>query len=520
MRKTLFPLLPLWLAAACATEVGAPDPVQGGAQNAGKALGDAACASARGEALLVALEDGDAVLLDPRTGALLHGYETGTNAFGAAFSRDGRRAFVTDKSAGTLSEVSRETGATLASIYVGAVPQQPAVTGDGRMYIPLAGESAVAVVDIDGALSLLRKIPTGEGTKPHIVALSPDDDALWVTVQGRDPKVLSIALTPEGEETAVEHRYDLVPRVVAAARGEAWFTAHHSTGIHSISLSDGKAKTPFVDAYGAGSEPKNQIEGVDVTDDGELVALTHEGRKVAIVLDAGGASAEKVFETPTLSNKPYWVTLDPSRTVVYVSIPGSGAVQAYDLTGCTDGPLWTAEVGGKPKRMAVSTAALDGRGDEPVDEEHVLYFGRLEVQGAALKSALGRAPRAGEEVTLRVFLDEVASFVEGPYALATAAHLFVRFDGQSSFTEIQGLPTAWYNARGPDAVWSESAADVELTIPAQADRVEIFMSFDRVSYHGGSCYLAYDMMECPDSFPIDSAYVSNFGENFAIAVGE
>ncbi len=353
--RTLLPLLSLLPAAATAAE----NPLAGisAAASAGKAD---ACAEkwVKGTELLVALEGGGAVTLDPKSCAIQKRFDTGPDAFGALYSPDGQRAFVTDKKNGTLSEIDVATGAVRATIPVGATPQQPAMTADGRIYIPLSGGSAIAVVDARSGLSSLRTVPIGDGTKPHIVSLSPDGKTLWATVQGRDPKVVSIEITADGEGALKEYRYDLVPRVVYATNEGAYFTAHHSTGVHHVSLADGKVTTPFVDASGPHSEPRKQIEGIVASDDGRLFGYTHEGRKAMTFVkrDASGR-ARKVFEAKNLSSQPYWVSVDPSGKVAYVSIPGSGTVEAYAMAGaCKGTKLWTATVGAKPKRMAVTGA--------------------------------------------------------------------------------------------------------------------------------------------------------------------
>lgn len=295
--------------------------------------------------LLVALEGGGAVTLDPRDGKVLATHATGSDAFGAAYSFDGRRAFVTDKQAGALVEIGGER------LEVGRGAQQPAVASDGRIYIALSGEAAVAVVQ---GRSVVRRIDTGKGTKPHIVSLSPDGRWLWATVQGSDPKVIAIEITPEGEKAAREFRHDLVPRVISAANDGAWFTAHHSTGLHFASLADGKVTTPYLDENGPHSEARKQIEGVAASPDGRRIALTHEGRRALVILEFAEGKARKVAEAVPLADNPYWVTLDPSLEVAYVSIPARGIVEAYSLRSAAAQFLWRAEVGGKAKRMAVS----------------------------------------------------------------------------------------------------------------------------------------------------------------------
>lgn len=307
--------------------------------------------------ILVAVENGGAASINAKTGAARKKFTTGPNAFGALYSRDGLRAFVTDISTGMLSEVDRTTGAVLSSVDVGGTPQQPAITSSGRIYIPLSAGNAVAVVEAGttkGApMTLARTIPAGTGSKPHIVSLSPDQKTLYVTVQGVDPRVMSIEVTASGEGPIKDYRYDLVPRVVAAASGRAFFTAHHSTGMHEVNLATGAVSTPYMDEFGAASEARKQIEGVAATADGKRVSLTHEGRKSLVVFDVAGMKTEKVLDVDNLAGVPYWTSLDPNGQVAYVSIPATGTVQAYGIGEGCSAPLWTATVGGKVKRMAV-----------------------------------------------------------------------------------------------------------------------------------------------------------------------
>jgi DNA-binding beta-propeller fold protein YncE len=319
---------------------------------------ESCAATPSADEILVAVEDGGAATVNAKTGAARKKFSTGPNAFGALYSRDGVRAFVTDKNTGMLSEIDRTTGTVLSSINVGVTPQQPAITSSGRIYIPLSTGGAIAVVEAGttkgAAMSLARTIPAGTGSKPHIVSMSPDQKTLWVTVQGADPRVMSIELTTSGEGAIKDYRYDIVPRVVDAANNGAWFTGHHSTGMHKVDLATGVVSTPYMDEFGASSEAKKQIEGAATSANGNLVAITHEGRKALVVFEMSGTKANKLLDVDNLSATPYWASLDPNGQVAYVSIPGSGTVQAYGIgDGCGSTPLWTANVGGKVKRMAV-----------------------------------------------------------------------------------------------------------------------------------------------------------------------
>lgn len=148
----------------------------------------------------------------------------------------------------------------------------------------------------------------------------------------------------------------------------------------------------------------------------------------------------------------------------------------------------------------------------------VVYFGDQEVRNGALKSSTGDLPKRGETATLEVFVPELARFVSSEYLIALTPHLFVRYKATDGFQEIPNVAQGSYRARGPMADWDHPDAKVPLAVPADADRIEVFVRFDRVWVIGGSCYLAYDMTECPDTKPADDGYVSNYARNFTIAV--
>lgn len=147
-----------------------------------------------------------------------------------------------------------------------------------------------------------------------------------------------------------------------------------------------------------------------------------------------------------------------------------------------------------------------------------IYFGNLEVRAGQLKSADGTLPQPGEAVSLRLFLPELASFLCRDYCMALSPQLHLRYKGTDDFQEVPGLPKGSYYLRGPQAYWPTDQADILLFVPADADRIEVYMYWGRTSWNGATCYLAYDVTECPDSFGIDGAYLSNYGRNFLIAV--
>lgn len=300
--------------------------------------------------VLVALENGGAVLLNAENGKVLQTFKTGPNAFGALFSPCGKRAFITDKETGNLVEVDPKTGAEISSLKVGINPQQPALHTDGTMFIPLSGEASVAVVDLK--TRTVEKVSTGAGSKPHIVSLSPDQKTLWVTVQGMDAKVVAFSVEEGKLKLLKEFRYDIFPRVISAMNGTALFTGHHSTGLHLAKLGEDRPTTPYMDTNGNGSEAAKQIEGIATIPGKELAAITHEGRKALVLLS--GNALKNACDISPLADKPYWVSLDSAGEVAFVSIPGKALVEAYDVKTCNKKALWSQDVGGKAKRMSLS----------------------------------------------------------------------------------------------------------------------------------------------------------------------
>lgn len=148
----------------------------------------------------------------------------------------------------------------------------------------------------------------------------------------------------------------------------------------------------------------------------------------------------------------------------------------------------------------------------------LVYFGRLEVEAGALKSADGSLPQPGDAVTLRLFLPELGQFLCRDSCMALHPHLFVRFKGSEDFQEVPGIPQGDYVSRGPAQSWPRDTADVVLYIPSDADRLEAYMYWGRIGWNRATCTLSGGVMDCPSWFDLSSEYLSNFGRNFRLDV--
>ena len=92
---------------------------------------------------------------------------------------------VVNKDASTVSVISLESGATLATLPTGTGPHEVAASGDGRLavvtnYGAQQGGNSLTVVDL-GRLTVARTIDLGEYRRPHGIVFLPDNRRVAVT---------------------------------------------------------------------------------------------------------------------------------------------------------------------------------------------------------------------------------------------------------------------------------------------------------------------------------------------------
>ena len=96
-----------------------------------------------------------------------------------AVSRDGRRLFVANEDAATMSVVDVDGGAVVASVPVGREPEGVGITPDGRwVLITNESDNSVSVID-SGTLKIVGSVQVGK--RPRDVAFTPDGRAAYVS---------------------------------------------------------------------------------------------------------------------------------------------------------------------------------------------------------------------------------------------------------------------------------------------------------------------------------------------------
>jgi YVTN family beta-propeller protein len=305
---------------------------------------------------------GTASLVDLAAGRVLSEVAVGDAPFAAALAADERFAVVTNRGSGTLSvlEITLDGMKPAATIPVGDEPRGVALAPDGRRaWVALAGEDAVAVVDLSGR-RVVKKIPVG--TEPWHLALTPDGKRLAVgnarggsvtvvsaaagevlhTVRMKGRNLRGVAVSPDGAWAYVPH---ISERGFPATRDNidrGWVVANR---LGRVSLSgEGPREAIALDPRG---EAVGDVDGAAVSPDGRTVAMTAGGTHELLLLGEslpfvafGGPDDHidpdlrgdgKRFRRVPLGGRPLGVAFAPDGKTVVVANYLGNALQVVDV---------------------------------------------------------------------------------------------------------------------------------------------------------------------------------------------
>ena len=165
--------------------------------------------------------DGIAVV-DTATHKIVQVLHAGSDPEQFALSRDGKKLFVANEDAATMSVVDVASGAVVERVPVGREPEGVAVTPDGR-WVLISNESDDSVSIIDtGTLKIVKSVQVGK--RPRDIAFTPDGHAAYVSGEF-DASVYRMAI-PQGApvERVVQLRKEARPMAVVldAASGRLY----------------------------------------------------------------------------------------------------------------------------------------------------------------------------------------------------------------------------------------------------------------------------------------------------------
>ena len=135
---------------------------------------------------------------DAGSGRLVTRIPVEISPYELVLSKDGRRLFVSNWSSNSVSVIDTETNRVIATIRVGANPNDMALAADGRLFVACSNDNTVHVIDtrrlvVTERLSTTLTPQAPEGSTPDAVAIDPVRRLLFVAnADNNDIAVISI----------------------------------------------------------------------------------------------------------------------------------------------------------------------------------------------------------------------------------------------------------------------------------------------------------------------------------------
>jgi PQQ-dependent catabolism-associated beta-propeller protein len=215
-------------------------------------------------------------------------------------SHDGKRLFISNEDAGTLTVVGIASGAVEATVPVGKEPEGVRLTPDGR-WIVVTSETGNAIYAIDAhTLKMVKSVPVGK--RPRDVAFTPDGRTAYVSGEF-DASVYTTTLPDLGSATKLlQLRPEAKPMGVVfdAAQKRLFVSTGRGGTIAVVSLESGPK---LVTEIQVGARPWG-------------IALSHDGKRL---YSANGSSNDvTIIDTSTLQvvkkvavgKSPWGIVLD------------------------------------------------------------------------------------------------------------------------------------------------------------------------------------------------------------------
>jgi len=223
-------------------------------------------------------------------------------------SPDGRRLFISNEDAATLSVVNVGTGALEATVHVGTEPEGVRASPDGKWVI-VTNETGNSVTVID-AKTFVVQHTMSVGKRPRDVAFTADSATIYVSGE-LDSSVSRVAV-PSGEsvEKLIQLRKDDRPMgiVLDAKHNRLFVSTGRGGSIAVISLGNSR---------GSRTSQAKLLKEIAVGKRPWGIALSHDGKRL---YTANGPSNDvSIIDTTSLSviksvpvgNSPWGLALGP-----------------------------------------------------------------------------------------------------------------------------------------------------------------------------------------------------------------
>jgi len=243
--------------------------------------------------------DGVAVV-DTSTLKVVKVLKAGSDPEQLDLSRDGRRLFISNEDASTVSVLNVMSGTLEATIPVGHEPEGVRVTPNGHWVVVTSeGGNAISVINAS-SLKVQRTVPVGK--RPRDAAFTPDSETAFISGEV-DASVYSAALDSDAPATRVlQLRSEARPMgVVFDALRKRLYVSTGRGGTVAVAALDGPK---LISEIPVGTRPW----GIVLSRDGHrLYTANGPSNDVAIV----DTESLKVIKTVKVGRSPWGIILSP-----------------------------------------------------------------------------------------------------------------------------------------------------------------------------------------------------------------
>jgi serine/threonine-protein kinase len=261
----------------------------------------------------------------------------GTHPDGVAVAPDGRRAYVTNNDAGSVSMIDTATNIVTATIPVGRPIGVAATPGSRYLYVANADVGTVSVIDTT-ADDITATIPVG--TLPEYVTMAPDGRHVYVANDSSN--TVSVIDTATNTVTATLNVGAEPHGVAIAPDGRLAYVADMSANAVTVMDTANRGDTATI-AVGQGPT------GMAISPDGLHAYVTNYKSNTVTVIDT---RSKTVTATVPVGAAPYGVATSPDGRRAYVTNFNSDTVSVIDVT--TNKVIENINVGANPENVSIA----------------------------------------------------------------------------------------------------------------------------------------------------------------------
>jgi YVTN family beta-propeller protein/VCBS repeat-containing protein len=315
------------------------------------AIGAGAVAATNTRAYVTNRSTGTVTVIDTVTATVVSTFAVGMEPDGVAVKSDGTRLYVSSSTSNTVTVIDTATGAVKATITV-ASPTAISVNPSGSSVFVTNYDNATVtrISTSTNKVVAVTKLPTG--SRPTSVVVSPDSKYVYVTSESSTGPSTVLVFTPTSTTaTKIADLPGSATGVVVSPDNTKIFV---SSADGSVTVIDAKSRA-VVKSIQTGGVPTS----VAVSRDGSMILVTNDTGRVTAFDAAGGTLLDDVTTRPSSappSQRPATV-ISPDGTELYVTDYDTGVVHIVSLTPPNARPTVVTPTIGAP---STSTGAITG----------------------------------------------------------------------------------------------------------------------------------------------------------------